>query len=146
MPVRGSSQLWLHKTSPALYDGLVMPKTKKYDRQKVTRFALWGGLLLGLSGFMAGSFVCLYYQLPIPPLFITELGLIVGGCLGALVALTNSEKRVLPTVGSIALSVPLCLGSGLGVAPSLVFVLGLAAGAWALAETSKSEGEVWKNV
>lgn len=101
---------------------------------------------MGISGFLAGSFLCLYYSLPIPPLFITELGLIVGGCLGALVALTNSEKRVIPSLCSTALSIPLCLGSGLGVAPSLLFVFGLAAAAWALAETPKGEGEVWKNV
>ena len=123
-----------------------MPKTKKYDRQKVTRLALWGALLVGLSGFLTGSFVCLYYQLPIPPLFITELGVIVGGCLGALVALTNTEKRVIPSLGSIFLTIPVCIIGGLAAATSVVLILGSAAAAWTLAEAPGQEGKVWKNV
>lgn len=48
------------------------------------RWALWGAGLLGSAGFFGGIAVCLYYKLPIPPLFTTELGILLGGSLGAL--------------------------------------------------------------
>lgn len=129
---------------PARYYGGV--KNTKIDQRKVTRFAICGAIAFGLSGFATGSFICLYYSLPIPPLFITEMGLIVGGCLGALCALTNSEKRVLTALAAVLLSVPICLLVGLSTGASATLVLALGAAGWTLAEPVGSEEEAWKNI
>jgi hypothetical protein len=41
-------------------------------------------MVLGGSGFVAGITVCIAYNLPFPPLAVTEIGALLGGCLGAL--------------------------------------------------------------
>ncbi len=56
---------------------------------KATQRAMWrgariGAFSLGITGFVGGMSVCIAYQLPFPPLFVTELGVLMGGCLGAL--------------------------------------------------------------
>lgn len=67
-----------------------MKKARSYSRtekSKIWRFSLIGAGIFGALGFVAGVALCLHYQLPIPPLFLTELSGLVGGCLGALLAL-----------------------------------------------------------
>ena len=65
----------------------------KSERKRVTRAALWGAGILGSIGFISGSVICLGYSIPIPPVFITELGILVGGCLGALLALATPKAK-----------------------------------------------------
>ena len=50
------------------------------------RWAVIGAAILGACGFFGGIAICLSYEFPIPPLFTTELGILVGGSLGALAA------------------------------------------------------------
>lgn len=68
-----------------------MRPLKPSEKKRLTRFAVRGALFFGFVGFGFGCFICLHYQLPIPPLFITEFGLLIGGCLGALLALLTGE-------------------------------------------------------
>ncbi len=49
------------------------------------RGARWGAFLLGLSSFLCGLTVCIYFRLPVPPVFITEIGVMLGAGLGALI-------------------------------------------------------------
>ena len=121
-------------------------KPTKPDHKKVTRFAIWGAIALGLTGFLSGLTICLYYKLPIPPLFISELGVIVGGCLGALCALTGTEKRVLPTFVSILFTVPLCIFAGVGLKMALVGVVAVAIAVWSLADGAPADERAWKNI
>lgn len=44
-----------------------------------------GAIILGFTGLASGMALCLYLELPIPPVFITEMGVLLGGSLGALV-------------------------------------------------------------
>lgn len=44
-----------------------------------------GAITLGLTGFFSGVVVCVSMKQPVPPLFVTELGVFIGGGLGALV-------------------------------------------------------------
>jgi hypothetical protein len=55
-------------------------------KNRFWRWAVYGAFLLGAVGFFGGIAICFHYQLPIPPLFTTELGAFLGGCLGALAA------------------------------------------------------------
>lgn len=48
------------------------------------RGAKIGAVSLGLVGFISGITVCVAYHLPFPPIAVTEIGVLVGGCLGAL--------------------------------------------------------------
>lgn len=67
-------------------------KNSKLKLSRTQRFVLWGALLLGGVGFVTGVGLCLHYKLPIPPLFITELGLMLGGCLGYLLSKVEFES------------------------------------------------------
>lgn len=48
------------------------------------RGAKVGALTFGFVGFVGGLTLCIGLRLPFPPIAITELALLVGGCLGAL--------------------------------------------------------------
>lgn len=66
----------------------MMPKDSRRltraEKARMWRWALIGAGLLGFVGFASGIAACLYYHLPIPPLFTTELGILLGGSLGAM--------------------------------------------------------------
>ena len=47
------------------------------------RGAKIGAVSLGLVGFVSGITVCVAYHLPIPPIAVTEIAALLGGCLGA---------------------------------------------------------------
>ena len=47
------------------------------------RGARIGAASLGLAGFVGGISVCVAYHLPFPPIAVTEIGVLTGGCLGA---------------------------------------------------------------
>lgn len=53
------------------------------------RGAKIGAAVCGLVGFSAGLGVCIHYHLPVPPLFVTEIGILLGGCLGAMIGYAN---------------------------------------------------------
>ena len=118
----------------------------KHDHKKVTRFAIWGALSLGMTGFVTGTVICLYFRLPIPPLFITELGLLIGGCLGALTVLTGTERRVLPSLAAGLGVVFVSVGFGVEWWQGLVAVAGATLFAWTLADAPTVEDETWKMV
>lgn len=65
----------------------------KTQAQWARRGAIIGAASLGLAGFLTGISLCIFLELPIPPLFITEICIIVGGALGALVGLTSIERQ-----------------------------------------------------
>lgn len=48
------------------------------------RGAKMGAVSLGLVGFVSGITVCVAYRLPFPPIAVTEIGVLLGGCLGAM--------------------------------------------------------------
>ncbi len=48
------------------------------------RGAKIGAVSLGLIGFVGGITVCVAYHLPFPPIAVTEMGVLLGGCLGAM--------------------------------------------------------------
>lgn len=48
------------------------------------RGAKIGAVSLGLMGFISGITVCIAYHLPFPPIAVTEIGVLLGGCLGAM--------------------------------------------------------------
>lgn len=50
---------------------------------RIWKGAKLGALLGGVLGFAAGMCICIALKLPIPPLFVTELALILGAALGA---------------------------------------------------------------
>ncbi|MBS2034167.1 hypothetical protein JST97_04220 [bacterium] len=52
--------------------------------QSIWRGAKIGAASLGLVGFVAGISVCVAYHLPFPPIAVTEIGVILGGSLGAM--------------------------------------------------------------
>lgn len=57
--------------------------------------------MFGLAGFSSGVALCLYFKLPIPPLFLTEMGVLVGGCLGGLMSYVDlSTWLTAPRVSS----------------------------------------------
>jgi hypothetical protein len=53
------------------------------EKAVLWRWALIGAAICGALGFFGGIALCLTYKLPIPPLFTSELGMVIGGCLGA---------------------------------------------------------------
>ena len=61
-------------------------KSKQQARlnQAMWRGAKWGGAILGSLGFTTGITVCIAYHLPFPPIAVTEIGVLCGGCMGAL--------------------------------------------------------------
>ncbi|ODT76885.1 hypothetical protein ABS71_03000 [bacterium SCN 62-11] len=48
------------------------------------RGAKIGAVSLGVVGFVGGLTVCVAYHLPFPPIAVTEIGALLGGCMGAL--------------------------------------------------------------
>lgn len=116
------------------------------SRNRVTKYAIWGGISLGMFGFATGAFICLHYHLPIPPLFITELGLLVGGCLGALCALTNSEKKILPSLLAFLGTVLVAFGFGIEWLHAVGAALALSIVVWTTVETPGSDLPPWRNV
>lgn len=60
-----------------------MPRQPTYTKQ-MWRGAKIGAVSLGAVSFLSGITVCVAYHLPVPPLFITELGILLGGCFGGL--------------------------------------------------------------
>ena len=101
---------------------------------------------MGLAGFAAGAFVCLHFKLPIPPLFITEMGLLVGGCLGALCALTHSEKKGVPALLSFLGAVLLALGFGVDWLQAAGAALALSVLVWTTVDAPKPEPAVWRDL
>lgn len=61
-----------------------MHPTKRLLNASMWRGAKMGAVSLGLVGFVGGITVCVAYHLPFPPIAVTELGALLGGCLGAL--------------------------------------------------------------
>lgn len=61
-----------------------MHPTKKRLNASMWRGAKIGAVSLGLVGFVGGITVCVSYHLPFPPIAVTEIGALLGGCLGAL--------------------------------------------------------------
>lgn len=118
----------------------------KHDQKKVTRFAIWGALVLGFAGFVTGTVICLYFRLPIPPLFITELGLLVGGCLGALTVLTGTERRVLPSLAAGLGVLAMSIGMGVEWWQGSLAVAGAFLFSWTLAEAPAEEADDWKSL
>ena len=58
--------------------------TKVVLHRSMWRGAKIGAIICGLAGFSSGVGVCIAYRLPVPPLFVTEIGIVLGGCLGAM--------------------------------------------------------------
>lgn len=50
----------------------------------VFRGAKLGALSFGFLAFCTGVGLCIAYRLPVPPIAVTELGVLLGGALGAL--------------------------------------------------------------
>lgn len=119
---------------------------RRYDQKKVIRYAAWGGGILGLLGFVAGIGICLHFSLPIPPVFITEIGLLVGGSLGALTAFYGIEKRVIPALLGLALGAPACYFLSLSGPVSLAVLGFVLAAAWTLPDSDQSDGQSWKTI
>lgn len=119
---------------------------KPINQKKVTRFAFWGAVITGLTGFAVGAFICLHYRLPIPPLFITEMGMLVGGCLGALCALTDSERKVLPFLVTSIGVLLVTLGFGVEWLHSLGGALALGVVVWNMVDTPCQESATWRNL
>jgi len=61
-----------------------MPPSQKLLNASMWRGARLGAVSLGLVGFVGGITVCVAYHLPFPPIAVTEIGILVGGCLGAM--------------------------------------------------------------
>jgi len=101
---------------------------------------------MGLAGFAIGAFVCLHFRLPIPPLFITEMGLLVGGCLGALCALTHSEKKVVPALSSFLGAVLLALGFGVDWLQAAGAALALSVLVWTTVDAPKPDPAAWRDL
>lgn len=121
-------------------------RAKSTDQQRVYRFAVKGAIITGLAGFAAGVFICLHYRLPIPPLFITEMGMLVGGCLGALCALTNSERKVLPAVLTLFGTLLVAIGFGVDWLQSLGASAALTVVVWNSVDTPCQESATWRNL
>ena len=121
-------------------------KPSKRDHKKVTRFAIWGALSLGFAGFVSGTVICLYFRLPIPPLFITELGLILGACLGALTVLTGTERRLWPSLAAGLGAVLVSIGFAVEWWQGFVAVACAILFTWTLADAPALEDDSWKTV
>lgn len=48
------------------------------------RGAKLGAVSLGILGFVGGISLCIVLKLPFPPIATTEIGVLLGGCLGAI--------------------------------------------------------------
>lgn len=114
-------------------------RKRKYNKDKVFRYAAWGGGLVGGIGFLIGLLVCLHYKLPIPPVFITEMGLAVGGIAGALTAVYEVESRVIPTLLALFAGSPACWVLGLGAGTTLAVLSFLGVSAWIWSEADAPE-------
>ena len=101
---------------------------------------------MGLVGFASGAFVCLHFKLPIPPLFITEMGLLVGGCLGALCALTNTEKKVVPALLAFFGTILVSLGFGVEWLQAAGAALALSILVWTAVDTPATEAAAWRDL
>ena len=101
---------------------------------------------MGIAGFATGAFICLYFKLPIPPLFITEMGLLVGGCLGALCALTNSEKKVVPALLSFLGAFLLALGFGVEWLQAAGAAMALSVLVWTAVDAPGPDTAAWRDL
>lgn len=50
----------------------------------VFKGAKLGALSFGFASFCAGVALCITYRLPVPPIAVTEIGVLLGGALGGL--------------------------------------------------------------
>lgn len=62
-------------------------------RKNALRGAKIGAVCTGGAAFSTGMIVCLLHRLPIPPLAITEFGIILGGLSGAGIGILCSTPR-----------------------------------------------------
>ncbi len=62
-------------------------------KQNAIRGAKIGAASAGCVGFLTGTMLCIVHRLPIPPLAITEFGILFGGLIGAGVGVLCSEPR-----------------------------------------------------
>jgi hypothetical protein len=62
-------------------------------KQNAIRGAKIGALSTGCAAFLTGTMLCIVHRLPIPPLAITEFGILFGGLLGAGAGILCSEPR-----------------------------------------------------
>lgn len=65
-----------------------MPPSQKLLNAAMWRGAKIGALSLGLVGFAGGISVCVAYHLPFPPIAVTEICVLLGGCMGAMAGYT----------------------------------------------------------
>lgn len=73
--------------------------------------------------------------------------MLVGGCLGALCALTGTEKRVLPTMASLLFTIPFSFFMEISRQYSVMTVLGFAAVVWTVCEPSTpKESGAWEQI
>jgi len=61
-----------------------MPPANKVLTRAMWRGAKIGAVSFGLVGFVSGITVCVAYHLPFPPIAVTEIAALLGGCLGAM--------------------------------------------------------------
>ena len=61
-----------------------MPPAKQVLSRAMWRGAKIGAVSFGLVGFVSGVTLCVAYHLPFPPISVTEIAALLGGCLGAM--------------------------------------------------------------
>lgn len=61
-----------------------------------------GAISLGVVGLVSGMTICIVLKLPVPPIFTTEMGILLGGSLGALIGYTCSFRRGLQSLQGLA--------------------------------------------
>lgn len=93
-------------------------------KRNQVRQAMWAGakrgaLFFGLLGFLTGVSICIAYHLPIPPIAVTELGVLFGGCFGAFLGYARLFRLWRCTLwgalagavaGAVSLNWAVCLG------------------------------------
>ncbi len=98
--------------------------SKKRSLQFAIRGANIGAVVLGVTGFASGMAACIHYELPIPPIFTFEMGLLLGGGLGALLGYLCSFPRGLRTLQGLVFGflVGLLVGAMAGAVLATVVV------------------------
>lgn len=61
-----------------------------------------GAISVGFLGFFAGISICILFKLPVPPLFVTEMGIVAGAGLGVLVGWSWPDPTRRLTLGGLA--------------------------------------------
>lgn len=106
-----------------MYNQRAVTNLSPQARKAAVRGARIGAVCTGGAAFGTGLLICILHQIPIPPLAVTEFGVLLGGLAGAGIGILCTSTRGRYSLYGVLLGLLLGLATGLALGSDLWAVL-----------------------